>query len=281
VARVIDGSMHGYRRTGIAGVSNIGTDRNWTGSQFNQANWYVFGRLAWDHDLSSSAIADDWIRMTFTNDARAVASIRTMMMSSREAVVNYMTPLGLAHIMATGHHYGPGPWADGGRPDWTPSYYHRADSLGIGFDRTATGSNAVAQYFPPVRERYASRRTTPDSLVLWFHRVRWTDRMSSGRTLWNELVFRYSEGVDSVHAMQREWASVGAAIDAERFAEVDGYLAIQAREARWWRDAALSYFQTFSRMPIPTGYEQPEHPLSYYMSLRCPFDPRRPRCPAI
>jgi alpha-glucuronidase len=281
VGRVVDGSLHGYRRTGMAGVSNIGTDRNWTGSQFNQANWYAFGRLAWDHDLSSSAIADEWIRMTFTNDARAVASIRTMMMASREAVVNYMAPLGLAHIMATGHHYGPGPWADAGRPDWTPSYYHRADSLGIGFDRTASGSNAVAQYFAPVRDRYASRRTVPDSLLLWFHHVRWTDRVSSGRTVWDELVHRYSAGVGAVHVMQRDWAGVRAAIDSERFAEVAGYLAIQAREARWWRDAVLSYFQTFSKLPIPAGYEQPEHPVSYYMAVRCPVDPRRPRCPAI
>jgi alpha-glucuronidase len=281
VAKVIDGSLHANSHTGIAGVSNVGSDRNWTGSQFNQANWYAFGRLAWDHDLSSSAIADEWVRMTFTNDPRAVATIRSMMLTSREAVVNYMTPLGLAHIMATGHHYGPGPWADGGRPDWTPSYYHRADSLGVGFDRTATGSNAVAQYYPPVRDRYASRATVPDSLLLWFHHVRWTDRLTSGRTVWDELVHRYSAGVDSVRAMRREWGSVRAAIDAERFAEVDSFLSIQAREARWWRDAALTYFQTFSRMPIPAGYEQPEHPLAYYEQLRCPADPRKPRCPGI
>ncbi|HMA22452.1 MAG TPA: alpha-glucuronidase family glycosyl hydrolase, partial [Gemmatimonadaceae bacterium] len=150
VARVIDGSLDGHRLTAIAGVSNIGTDRDWTGSQFNQANWYAFGRLAWDPTASSRAIADDWIRMTFSNDPRVVSRIEHMLLVSREAVVNYMTPLGLAHIMATGHHYGPGPWADGGRPDWTPSYYHRADTLGLGFDRTAAGrgSNAVAQYFP-------------------------------------------------------------------------------------------------------------------------------------
>ena len=281
VAKVIDGSLHRYARTGIAGVANIGSDRNWTGSQFNQANWYAFGRLAWDHELSSSAIADEWVRMTFTNQPRAVATIRSIMLTSREAVVNYMTPLGLAHIMATGHHYGPGPWADAGRPDWTPSYYHRADSLGLGFDRTASGSNAVAQYFPPVRDRYASRRTVTDSLLLWFHHVRWTDRLASGRTLWNELVHRYSAGVDSVRAMQRGWRSVRSAIDAERFAEVDSFLSIQAREARWWRDAALSYFQTFSRMPIPARYEQPRHPLEYYERLECPADPRKPRCPGI
>jgi alpha-glucuronidase len=281
VAKVIDGSLHRYRRTGIAGVANIGRDRDWTGSQFNQANWYAFGRLAWGHDLSASAIAEEWIRMTFTNQRRAVATIRSMMLTSREAVVSYMTPLGLAHIMATGHHYGPGPWADAGRPDWTPSYYHRADSLGLGFDRTTTGSNAVAQYFPPVRDRYGNRKTVPDSLLLWFHHVRWTDRLASGRTVWNELVHRYSAGVDSVRAMRREWGTVRGAIDAERFAAVDSFLSIQAREARWWRDAALSYFQTFSRMPIPAGYEQPAHPLTYYQQLRCPVDPRKPRCSGI
>jgi len=281
VSKVIDGSLHGYHRTGIAGVSNVGSDRNWTGSQFNQANWYAFGRLAWDHDLSSSTIADEWIRMTLTNAPRAVATLRSMMLTSREAVVSYMTPLGLAHIMATGHHYGPGPWADAGRPDWMPSYYHRADSLGLGFDRTASGSNAVAQYSQPVRDRYASRTTVPDSVLLWFHHVRWTERLSSGRTLWDELVHRYSAGVDSVRAVQRAWRSVRAAVDAERFAEVDSFLSIQAREARWWRDAALSYFQTFSRLPIPAGYEQPEHPLAYYEQLQCPPDPRKPRCPGI
>ena len=281
VAKVIDGTVHGYRRTGMAGVANIGTDRNWTGSQFNQANWYAFGRLAWDHTLSSSDIADEWVRMTLTNDARAVATMTRLMLASRDAVVNYMTPLGLVHIMATGHHYGPGAWADAGRADWTPSYYHRADTLGIGFDRTATGSNAVAQYHAPVRDRYANRTTVPDSVLLWFHHVRWTERLATGRTLWDELIHRYSAGVDSVTAMQREWRSVRASIDSVRFAEVDSFLTIQAHEARWWRDASLAYFQTFSRLPIPAGYDQPKHPLSFYRALRCPADPKKPRCPAI
>jgi len=281
VAKVLDGSIHKYARTGIAGVANIGSDRNWTGSQFNQANWYAFGRLAWDPGLSSAAIADEWIRMTFTNDARSVASIRSMMLESREAVVNYMTPLGIVHIMATGHHYGPGPWADAGRADWTPSYYHRADSLGLGFDRTTTGSNAVAQYVTPVRDRYASRATVPDSVLLWFHHVGWRERLATGRTLWDELVHRYSAGVDTVRAMQRTWAGVRPAIDSARFAEVASFLAIQAREAKWWRDASLAYFQTFSKMPIASRYEQPAHPLDYYKALRCPADPRKPRCPGI
>jgi alpha-glucuronidase len=259
----------------------VGSDRNWTGSYFNQANWYAFGRLAWDPSRSSADIADEWIRMTFSNDAGVVARIRAMMLASREAVVSYMTPLGLAHIMATGHHYGPGPWADAGRPDWTPSYYHRADSIGIGFDRTATGSNAVDQYFPPVRDRYANRATVPDSLLLWFHHVRWDERLRSGRTVWEELVHRYNAGVDTVRSMQRMWRSLRGKIDEERFREVDDFLTIQEKEARWWRDAGLLYFQTFSRLPLPAGSEKPAHPLEFYRQLRCPPDPRKPRCEAV
>jgi len=278
VAKVIDGSLHGYARTGMAGVANAGTDQNWTGSQFNQANWFAFGRLAWDPTLSSADIADEWVRMTFSNDAAVVASIRAMMLTSREAVVNYMTPLGLAHIMATGHHYGPGPWANGGRPDWTPSYYHRADTLGIGFDRTTAGSNAVAQYFPPVRDRYANRATVPDSVLLWFHRVRWDERLANGRTLWEDLVRRYDAGVDSVRSMQRAWDALSGKIDGARYREVKDFLTIQAAEAKWWRDAALAYFQSLSRLPFPPGVSPPAHPLEFYRALRCPANPRKPRC---
>jgi alpha-glucuronidase len=281
VAKVIDGTLHGYALTAIAGVANAGSDRNWTGSHFNQANWYAYGRLAWDHTLSSADIADEWIRMTFSNDPRVVTSVKSMMLKSREAVVNYMTPLGLAHIMATGHHYGPGPWAYAGRADWTPSYFHRADTLGIGFDRTSTGSNAVAQYFPPVRDMFANRASVPDENLLWFHHVGWDERMRSGRTLWGELVARYSAGVDTVRSMRRTWDSLEGRIDARRFGEVKEFLGIQEREAKWWRDAALQYFGTFSRRPIPEGYEKPAHSLDYYMKLRCPADPRRPRCDSI
>jgi alpha-glucuronidase len=281
VASVIDGSLHGYTRTGIAGVANVGTDRNWTGSQFNQANWYVYGRLAWDPRESSADIADDWIRMTFSNDSSAVKTIKHMMLVSREAVVDYMTPLGLAHIMATGHHYGPGPWVEQGRPDQTPVYYHRADTIGIGFNRTPTGSNAVSQYFSPVRERLASRDSVPDSLLLWFHHVGWNERMRSGRTLWGELVRHYNAGVDSVRSMRRAWNGIRGSVDEGRFHDVESFLSIQEHEARWWRDAALEYFQTFSRMPIPAGYEAPAHPLSFYLALRCPANRTRPRCPEI
>jgi alpha-glucuronidase len=282
VAKVLDGSLHGYRRTGIAGVSNIGDDRTWTGSHFNQANWYAYGRLAWDPALSSTRIADEWVRQTFSNDPAVVRAVRGIMMTSREAVVNYMTPLGLTHIMATGHHYGPGPWVrDLSRPEWNPAYYHRADTAGVGFDRTARGSNAVAQYHPPVRARYASRATVPDSLLLWFHRVGWSERMRSGRTLWEELVHRYNAGVDSVRAMQRAWNALEGKVDAERFRDVRELLAIQETEARWWRDAALTYFATHSRQPIPARYEQPAHSLDYYMGLRCPADVAKPRCEGV
>ena len=281
VGRVVDGSLHGYARTGIAGVANIGTDRNWTGSHFNQANWYAFGRLAWDHTLSSGEIAEEWIRMTFVNEPAVVARIRDIMLGSREAVVHYMTPLGLAHIMAAGHHYGPGPWVARGRADQTAVYYHRADTLGLGFDRTATGSGALEQYFPPLRQRWASRDSVPDGLLLWFHRVRWSERLRSGRTLWEELVHEYSAGVDSVRSMARQWSTLEGSIDEARFRDVAAFLAIQQREARWWRDAAIAYFQTFSRQPVPAGYAPPAHPLEYYMQLRCPADRQKPRCDAI
>jgi alpha-glucuronidase len=274
VAKVLDGSLHEYPVTGIAGVTNIGNDINWSGSHFNQADWYAFGRLAWDPHASSRQIAADWIRMTFTNDSEFVGPVQEMMMTSREAVVNYMTPLGLHHIMGRGHHYGPGPWvAGGGRADWTSVYYHRADSVGLGFNRTATGSDAVSQYFPPVRHRFANRETVPENLLLWFHRAEWDERMRSGRTLWEEMAFLYNEGVEQVRGMQRVWEAMEGRIDEERYQDVKAYLAIQEKDARWWRDSVLLYFQTFSGMPIPAEYEQPEQTLDYYRRLQFPFAP--------
>ncbi|HEY2376394.1 MAG TPA: alpha-glucuronidase family glycosyl hydrolase [Gemmatimonadaceae bacterium] len=281
VARVIDGSLQGQTETGMAGVSNIGSDSNWTGSEFNQTNWYAFGRLAWDHTLTPASIADEWVRLTFSNDPSVVRTITHMMLASREAVVNYMTPLGLAHIMGTNHHYGPAPWVRLARADWSPVYYHRADSAGIGFDRTAEGSNAVGQYAAGVRDRYADRATVPDSLLLWFHHVGWTERLRSGRTLWDELALHYQAGVDTVRAMEREWRSLDGKIDEERFNQTRDFLGIQEREARWWRDAVLQYFQTFSHLPLPSGVEPPAHTLSYYMAIRCPRDEHKPRCDAI
>ena len=268
VAKVIDGSLHGYRHTGMAGVSNIGTDRNWCGSVFACANWYAFGRLAWDPWLGSRAIADEWVRQTFTNESSVVAPVTDMMLGSRQAAVDYMTPLGLHHLMARGHHYGPGPWVAGGpRADWTSLYYHRADAAGIGFDRTATGSNAVSQYFPTVAGRFSSLDTVGDDYLLWFHHVPWDHRMGSGRTLWEELLHRYQAGVDAVRRMQATWSALAGRIDAERYAQVRAFLAIQEQEARWWRDASVLYFQTFSKRPLPAGYEPAEHDLDYYMKV--------------
>jgi alpha-glucuronidase len=280
VAKVIDGSLEGHRLTAIAGVANTGTDRSWTGHPFGQANWYAYGRLAWDPDLSSESIADEWLRMTFTHDPSFVAPVKAMMMRSRETAVEYMTPLGLHHIMARNHHYGPGPWVEGGgRADWTSVYYHRADTLGVGFDRTAGGSDAVAQYAAPVRDRWASRATVPDSLLLWFHRVGWTERMRSGRTLWDELVHRYDAGVDSVRAMRRTWDGARGKIDAERHADVAARLRTQEKVARWWRDAVLLYFQRFSRQPFPPGTEPPAHPLEFYQRRIGPEVPDFPDVP--
>ena len=281
VARVVDGSLFGYTTTGIAGVANVGTDSNWCGSIFNQANWYAYGRLAWDPSLSAAAIADEWIRMTFSNDAAVVAPVKAMMLASREAVVNYMTPLGLAHQMAEGHHYGPGPWVSGGRRDWMSVYYNRADTLGLGFDRTPAGSDAVVQYFPPLRQRFASRDSVPEDLLLWFHHVGWSERLRSGRTLWEELFRHYQMGIDTAAWMERTWAALAGRVDVERFDSVRTYLRIQAAEARWWRDASVLYWQTFSHLPVPAGYEQPRHSLDFYLLLRCPADRTKPRCPAI
>jgi alpha-glucuronidase len=275
VTRVIDGSLFGNTLTGMAGVSNVGDDRNWTGSEFNQANWYAFGRLAWDPSLSSRAIADEWARMTFTNDPRFLAPVVDTMLASREAVVDYMTPLGLHHLMATGHHYGPGPWVnDLARPDWNPVYYHKADAVGLGFDRTvATGSGATAQYAPPVAKMFENADTTPENLLLWFHHVPWTAKLKSGRTLWDELVVKYDEGVAATARARASWAAMKPYVDAERFDEESAYLAIEEKEAHWWRDACLAYFATFSKLPFPAGHAPPPHDVAYYEAINFPFVP--------
>lgn len=274
VAKVIDGSLHGYERTGIAGVSNIGTDRNWTGHPFAQSNWYAYGRLAWNHEWSAAAIANEWIQMTFTNDESFVQAIESLMLSSHETCVNYMTPLGLHHIMGAGHHYGPGPWVkDMPRADWTSVYYHRADSVGIGFDRTASGSDAVSQYFPPVAQKFASLETCPEKFLLWFHHLPWNYKMGSGKTLWEALCHQYDQGIAEVRQMQQSWAAQKGKVDAERFEHVQSLLSIQEKEAFWWRNACLLYFQTFSKLPIPRDMEKPTKSLEYYQTLSFPYAP--------
>ena len=274
VRQVIDGTMHGYAHTGIAGVANTGTDRNWCGSVLACANWHAFGRLAWNPSLTSSDIADEWLRMTFTNDTAFIAPVKSMMLASRQATVDYMTPLGLHHQMARGHHYGPGPWVTGGpRADQTSVYYNRADANGIGFDRTATGSNAVAQYAAPVRDRFANLATVTDDYLLWFHHVPWDYKMASGRVLWDELTFRYCRGVEAVQGMERAWQGLSTFIDAERYEETRAFLAIQENEARWWRDASVLYFQTFSKRPIQDSCGPPADTLEHYMSINLRYVP--------
>jgi len=266
VANVIDGSLEKHNLTAIAGVANTGNVRNWTGHPIAQSNWYAFGRLAWDPYLDSETIADEWIKMTFSNNPEAVETIGKIMLDSREAAVKYMTPLGLHHIMHEGHHYGPGPWVSRGRKDWTSVYYHQASATGIGFDRTSSGSNAVSQYFPPVRELYENIETCPENLLLWFHHVSWDHRLKSGRSLWDEMCYLYHEGVDDVRWMQSEWEKTEKYIDRDRFEEVKTLLEKQERDAKIWRDGCLLYFQTFSKKPIPSDLEKPEHDLDFYIN---------------
>ncbi|XXS72829.1 alpha-glucuronidase family glycosyl hydrolase [Sorangium sp. So ce131] len=282
VARVIDGSLHDHATTAIAGVANVGDDVNWTGSHMNQANWYVFGRLAWNPDLSAEAIAEEWVRQTFSNDPVVVTPVVQMMMGSHQTLVDYMTPLGLVHIMGSDHHYGPAPWVSNlGRAEWNPVYYHKADANGIGFNRTSSGSNAVAQYFATVGQKFGSRETVPDDFLLFFHHVGWRDELSSGRTVWEELVHRYSRGVDEVGLMREAWKAVEGRIDDKRFGDVDEFLGIQHYEARWWRDACLSYFGQVSRQELPSGYAPLAKSLSFYQGLTCPSDVKKPRCSQV
>ncbi|KFD28943.1 alpha-glucuronidase family glycosyl hydrolase [Sphingobium yanoikuyae] len=278
VAKVIDGSLEGHKLTGIAGVANIGVDRDWSGSIFNQADWYAFGRMAWDTDLTAEAVAREWAAQTFSPDPRVVAPIVAMMMGSREAAVDYMTPLGLAHIMGTGHHYGPAPWvSELARPEWNPVYYHKADKQGIGFDRTRTGSNATGQYAPALAKLLDNPKTTPERELLWFHHLPWDYRLQSGETLWDGLIHHYDRGVETVAAMQRDWAKLKPQVDAERFAQVETFLAIQHREAQWWRDACIAYFQSVSGRPLPAGSAAPAHPLDWYKALSFPYAPGHPK----
>jgi alpha-glucuronidase len=278
VARVVDGSLDHHALSAISGVANIGTDRDWSGSDFNQANWYVFGRLAWDPDASSRDIADDWTRMTFSNDPAFVKPVVDLMQASREIMVDYMTPLGLAHQMATDSHYGPGPWVCNlPRPEWNPCYYAKAGADGIGFDRTATGSNALAQYAPAAAALWADPHRMDERFLLWFHHEPWSFRMKDGHTLWDELVTTYDRGANGAAGMAATWASLRPYVDAERFRLVSENLEVQVREARWWRDASIAYFRSRSNLPLPAGVAPPEKPLSYYESLKFPYAPGQSR----
>jgi alpha-glucuronidase len=235
---------------GIAGVSNIGDETNWTHHDFSQANWYAFGRLAWDPTLTAAQIADEWLRLTFSSDSSFLAAVGPMMLKSREDCVDYMMPLGLHHIFAFDDHYGPEP--DGYRADypieWCPVYYHKADSLGIGFDRSSKGSDAVAQYREPYRSLYDNLETCPEEYLLWFHHVPWDYGMRNGLTLWDNLQLHYDRGVKSVEDYARIWEEVRTIeqrdgdSDGTRWQRVNSLLQLQADNARLWRDKCLKYF---------------------------------------
>lgn len=255
------------RHKAIAGVANIGDDKNWTGNPMAQANWYAFGRMAWDPALSSGDIADEWVRQSgFVTDEASVVPVVDMMLGSREAVVNYMMPMGLHHLFAFGHHYGPEPWCDvaGARADWLPKYYHRADKDGIGFDRTLSGSNAVGQYPEPYRSRFGNLDECPEEFLLWFHHVPWAHKLDSGETVWEALCRHYDTGVKQAQDMEILWSRLN--IDPEYKSDVKERLRAQAKDARWWRDACLMYFSDINGLPIKSD-EIPRHSLKEYKSI--------------
>ena len=242
----------------IAGVANVGQSPDWCGNLFNQANWYAFGRLAWDPSLSSAQIAEEWLRITFPKPLlisqqrftrEFIEPMKAVMLSSREACVDYMMPLGLHHLFAWEHHFGPDPGCliPGAREDWMPSYYHQAGPDGIGFDRTReTGSGAVDQYNEPLSSRFNSLEDCPESLLLWFHHVPWDYRMHSGLTLWEELQRHYNQGVEQVQHYREVWAGMKPYVNARRHARVSALLEKNEQDAARWRDVCLDYFRTFA-----------------------------------
>ena len=227
----------------LVGVANTGLDANWTGHDFAQANWYAFGRLAWNPDLAAGTIAGEWIRMTWGHTPAVVATIQSMMLDSHETYVRYTMPLGLHHLIG-GDHYAPMPEnADPRRADWSATYYHRAGRDGVGYDRTGRGSAAVDQYRAPLREWWSDPKTTPDELLLWFHRLPWDHRMKSGRTLWEELVLTYTRGAEEAKGLETRWTALRGAVDEERYQAVLAKLRRQSSDAAAWRDKCIRYFE--------------------------------------
>lgn len=255
VGKVLDGSVFNDTISCLSGVANIGSDMNWCGHHFDQANWYSFGRLAWNHSLSANEIADEWIKMTWGWDNNLVATVKKMMAGSREACVNYMDPLGLGGIFKYDHHYGPDPGynKDQTHPDWNSVYWHKADNNGVGYNRTTGGSDFVSQYYPENKAKYNSMSSCPVEYLCWFFHVPWGQVLSTGKTFWNELCFRYYDGLHYVGVMDSiQWPSVSTYIDAQRYSEVKQKLDTHYRDARAWRDTCTNYFAKFSKMPIPS-----------------------------
>ncbi len=269
VAKVIDGSLGTNPKLSMmAGVANTGSDRNWTGHLLSQANWYAFGRLAWNHELTSETIAEEWTRMTFQTDASTLQTIQSILLKSRDTYVKFTTPLGLHHIMGHNLHFGPEPWLEkSARPDWTSLYYHRADSIGIGFNRTKTGSQALELYKPEVQNKWNKPKTCDLDYLLWFHHVSWNEKLSTGKTLWEELCHRYYSGVKEVETFQTEWQKCEGKINQTLFEDVKGRLAAQHRESLNWRDACVLYFQTFSKQALPSPLVKPKRSLEEMKEL--------------
>ena len=250
------GFVNPDRLVGISGVANIGDDANWCGHPFSQANWYAFGRLAWNPSLTAEEIAHEWLVQTYENqDEKFTKPVEMMMMTSREACVNYMMPLGLHHIFKFDHHYGPEP--DGfiaSYPlEWCPVYYHKADAQGVGFDRSSKGTDAVGQYPEPYRSMYDNIATCPEEYLLWFHHVPWTYKMKSGSTLWQELCMKYNMGVAMVEVYRDYWHTSAKQYmkgHEQEWQHTDSLLNVQLENAKEWRNTCLKYFQTFSKMKI-------------------------------
>ena len=255
--------------TAIAGVANTGQDANFCGYVFAQANWYAYGRLAWNPALSADQIADEWIRQTFLKPegmtdkafaARFIAPVHDILMASREAVVNYEMPVGLHHLFG-GTHYGPAPWDRLGRPDWTPAYYHQADSAGIGFDRTREGSDNVDQYNEPLASTFNDPATCPENLILWFHHLPWDYKLSSGRTMWDEICRHYDTGIRQVEEFRQTWAGLKPYVAPALWEETARKLEIQQHDAEWWRDANVGYFQQINGLPLPADVRPLDTPI--------------------
>lgn len=270
ISKITENPLHGY--SAISGVANIGDDTNWCGHHFAQANWYTFGRLAWNSSITSEQIAREWLKQTFSTDERFVEPVCKMMLESREAAVNYMMPLGIHHIFS-GHHYGPAPWyyVEGMRADWTPRYYHKADSLGMGFDRSKKGTDAVSQFAEPLCSQFDNLETCPEKYLLWFHHVGWNYKLKSGRALWEELCYHYQLGLEETRNFQKCWDSVQDYVDLQRFQDVQRKLKIQTHDAQWWKDGCLLYFQEFSKKPFPSDYERPVYNLDDLKKVQIPL----------
>jgi alpha-glucuronidase len=252
VYQVANGTLHGHTLNGIAGVANTGSDRNWCGHHFAQANWHAFGRLAFNPKLTPESLAEEWARMTWGNSKDVVKSIKAMMLSSRKTFADYCMPLGLHGVHGKDFHYEPMPWnIDPRRPDWSSTYYNRADEKGLGFDRTLKGSAAVNQYHPPLNRKFNSLASCPEEFLLWFHHVPWDHRMKSGRSFWQELCRRYHTGAQHARQMERQWNALKNKVDKARHQNVAEKLHRQAQDAREWAEQCLRYFQAFSKKPIP------------------------------